>query len=105
MIKFGVMMRPIKALAALGEEMGNRIGPEPRLQSFDLTHFPRRTGIYPGSSPGQAFARKRSRPRFWPLGGFWGWSPRLRVPGPCGKDRPALQGPFRPILVFQGTLP
>src|SRR5712671_3497421 len=28
MIEFEVMIRPIKALAALGEEMGNRIGPE-----------------------------------------------------------------------------
>ena len=27
-IEFEVMIRPIKALAALGEEMGNRIGPE-----------------------------------------------------------------------------
>jgi hypothetical protein len=26
MIEFEVMIRPIKALAALGEEMGNRIG-------------------------------------------------------------------------------
>ena len=28
MTEFEVMIRPIKALAALGEEMGNRIGPE-----------------------------------------------------------------------------
>ena len=28
MIDFEVMIRPIKALAALGEEMGNRIGPQ-----------------------------------------------------------------------------
>ena len=28
MIEFEVMVRPIKALAALGEQMGNRIGPE-----------------------------------------------------------------------------
>ena len=28
MIEFEVMVRPIKALQALGEEMGNRIGPE-----------------------------------------------------------------------------
>jgi hypothetical protein len=28
MIEFEVMIRPIKALTALGEEMGNRIGPE-----------------------------------------------------------------------------
>ena len=28
MIEFEVMIRPITALAALGEEMGNRIGPE-----------------------------------------------------------------------------
>ncbi len=28
MIEFEVMIRPIKALQALGEEMGNRIGPE-----------------------------------------------------------------------------
>ena len=28
MIGFEVMIRPIKALAALGEEMGNRIGPQ-----------------------------------------------------------------------------
>jgi hypothetical protein len=28
MLEFEVMIRPIKALAALGEEMGNRIGPE-----------------------------------------------------------------------------
>ena len=28
MIEFEVMVRPIKALAALGEEMGNRIGPQ-----------------------------------------------------------------------------
>ena len=28
MIEFEVMIRPIKALAALGEEMGNRIGPQ-----------------------------------------------------------------------------
>src|SRR4029077_20468797 len=27
-IEFEVMIRPIKALAALGEEMGNRIGPK-----------------------------------------------------------------------------
>ncbi len=28
MIEFEVMIRPIKALAALGEEIGNRIGPQ-----------------------------------------------------------------------------
>jgi hypothetical protein len=28
MVEFEVMVRPIKALAALGEEMGNRIGPQ-----------------------------------------------------------------------------
>jgi hypothetical protein len=28
MVEFEVMIRPIKALAALGEEMGNRIGPQ-----------------------------------------------------------------------------
>jgi hypothetical protein len=28
MIEFEVMIRPIKALQALGEEMGNRIGPQ-----------------------------------------------------------------------------
>jgi hypothetical protein len=28
MIEFEVMIRPVKALAALGEEMGNRIGPQ-----------------------------------------------------------------------------
>ena len=28
MIEFEVMIRPIKALAAVGEEMGNRIGPQ-----------------------------------------------------------------------------
>jgi len=28
MIEFEVMIRPIKALAALGEEMANRIGPQ-----------------------------------------------------------------------------
>jgi hypothetical protein len=28
MVEFEVMVRPIKALQALGEEMGNRIGPE-----------------------------------------------------------------------------
>jgi hypothetical protein len=28
MLEFEVMIRPIKALAALGEEMGNRIGPQ-----------------------------------------------------------------------------
>ena len=28
MIEFEVMVRPIKALTALGEEMGNRIGPQ-----------------------------------------------------------------------------
>jgi hypothetical protein len=28
MIEFEVMIRPIKALAALGEEMGNRIVPQ-----------------------------------------------------------------------------
>jgi hypothetical protein len=28
MTEFEVMIRPIKALAALGEEMGNRIGPQ-----------------------------------------------------------------------------
>ncbi len=28
MIEFEVLIRPIKALAALGEEMGNRIGPQ-----------------------------------------------------------------------------
>jgi hypothetical protein len=31
MIEFEVMIRPIKALQALGEEMGNRIGPQLRL--------------------------------------------------------------------------
>ena len=30
-IEFEVMIRPIKALAALGEEIGNRIGPQLRL--------------------------------------------------------------------------
>jgi hypothetical protein len=28
MIEFEVMVRPIKALQALGDEMGNRIGPQ-----------------------------------------------------------------------------
>ena len=28
MVEFEVMIRPIKALAALGEQMGNRIGPQ-----------------------------------------------------------------------------
>jgi hypothetical protein len=28
MIEFEVMIRPIKALQALGDEMGNRIGPQ-----------------------------------------------------------------------------
>ena len=28
MVEFEVMIRPIKALVALGEEMGNRIGPQ-----------------------------------------------------------------------------
>lgn len=28
MIEFEVMVRPTKALAALGEEIGNRIGPQ-----------------------------------------------------------------------------
>ena len=28
MLEFEVMVRPIKALQALGEEMGNRIGPQ-----------------------------------------------------------------------------
>ena len=28
-IKFGVMIRPIEAREALGEAMGNRIGPQP----------------------------------------------------------------------------
>jgi hypothetical protein len=28
MIEFEVMIRPIKALQALGEEIGNRIGPQ-----------------------------------------------------------------------------
>jgi hypothetical protein len=31
MIEFEVMVRPIKALAAPGEEMGNRIGPQQSL--------------------------------------------------------------------------
>ena len=30
MLEFEVMVRPIKALQALGEEMGNRIGPQLR---------------------------------------------------------------------------
>jgi hypothetical protein len=37
MIEFEVMVRPIKALAALAEEMGNRIGPQ-------LTRFKQAAG-------------------------------------------------------------
>jgi hypothetical protein len=32
MIEFEVMIRPIETPAALGEEMGNRIGPQPNVQ-------------------------------------------------------------------------
>jgi hypothetical protein len=39
MIEFEVMIRPIKALQALGEEMGNRIGPElMRLKAAAVPH-------------------------------------------------------------------
>jgi hypothetical protein len=40
MAEFEVMIRPIKALAALGEEMGNRIGPQ-------LTQLKRAAAIRP----------------------------------------------------------
>jgi hypothetical protein len=61
------MIRPIKALAALGEEMGNRIGPQ-------LSPLKAAAGV---------------QPNFGLPEGFVGWFPRLRAPGPCGKDRPA----------------
>jgi len=39
MIEFEVMIRPIKALAALGEEMGNRIGEQlSRLKALAASH-------------------------------------------------------------------
>jgi hypothetical protein len=40
MVEFEVMVRPIKALQALGEEMGNRIGPE-------LARLKQASGIQP----------------------------------------------------------
>jgi hypothetical protein len=66
MVEFEVMIRPAKAPQALGEEMGNRIGP----QLIGL-----------------------KKPRRALKGSFsmlFGLLPRLRERGPCGKDRPAL---------------
>ena len=68
MIEFEVMIGPIKALAAPGEQIGNRIGPQlaqskpARPSGADFGHF-----------------RWQSRP-----------FARLRARGPCGKDRRAL---------------
>jgi hypothetical protein len=70
MIEFEVMVRPIKALAALGEEMGNRIGPQ-------LTGSRK---LPPASADGASIL------------GIHRPAPRLRARGPCGKDRPALRG-------------
>ena len=74
MIEFEVMIRPIKALQALGDEMGpDRPGTGP------LKGRPRVSALIQGS--------RGRRPG----------ASRLRAFQPCGKDRPALRGPFRPI--------
>ena len=80
MIEFEVMVRPIKALQALGEEMGNRIGPQ----------------LTPAES------RPRERADRADFGGFE--RPRLRDRWPCGKDRPALWGPLG-RFPLRGMLP
>ena len=82
MIEFEVMIRPIKALEALGEEMGNRIGPQlARLK--------------------QAAAARAD------FGAFLGprGAPRLRGHWPCGKDRPALYEAFSAASRIRGMLP
>jgi hypothetical protein len=82
MLEFEVMIRPIKALAALGDAMGNRIGPQLSLLKASAG-TPARDGHFDGLA---------------------GRFPRLRAPGPCGKDRPALSRSFGRFS-YPGTLP
>jgi hypothetical protein len=83
MPEFEVMVRPIKALAALGGEMGNRIGPQRSLLKA--------AGGY--LAPNMAV--------FEDLAGHF---PRLRPLWPCGKDRRALSRSFGRFS-YPGTLP
>ncbi len=72
MIEFEVMIRPIKALQALGDEMGNRIGPE-------LARLKEVAAVAPILTPLERPCRVIPR-----LHGLW----------PCGKDRPAATRAF-----------
>ena len=67
MIEFEVMVRPIKALAALGEEMGNRIGPQLSLLKAAAGRQAD-CGAFGGIAAGSALA---------PVGALWQGSARL----------------------------
>ena len=77
MIEFEVMVRPIKALAALGEEMGNRIGPQ-----LALLEAGRRAS---GADYGRFWRRRRPARALARAGGLV-----ARIGPPCA-------GPFWPI--------
>ena len=81
MIEFEVMVRPIKALAALGEEMGSN---GPQLSQLK-------------ASAGSVLITPTFDDRT-------GRSSRLRARGPCGKDRPPC-GAFWLEFSLRGMLP
>jgi len=85
MTEFEVMIRPIKALAALGEEMGNRIGPQlARLKQA-------------------AAAQGRSRVIISDYGGFWQRPGRtLARDQALWQGSARLVGAFWPILLNPG---
>ena len=67
-VEFEVMIRPIKALAALGGEMGNRTGPQPRGLKQLAGIQPRFCRFLRASQAGRALAR---------AGALWQGSARL----------------------------
>src|ERR1700731_4757199 len=85
MIEFEVMIRPIKALAALGEEMGNRIGEQPaRLKEW-------------------AAAQGGSRPILPVFGGAAGAPRACARGGLVARIGPLCRTRFRPILFSPGS--
>ena len=83
MIEFEVMVRPIKALQALGEEMGNRIGPQLR-------------PVEAGRGRSALIRPLLMVPRA---------SPALARAGALWQGSAALQGRCWPIPVIRGMLP
>ena len=83
MIEFEVMIRPIKALQALGEEMGNRIGPQLSLLKQAAAAPALTAAPFEGLAGSRALARS---------GALW-----------QGSARPV--GAFSGRFSYPGTLP